>query len=338
MRSTGKVIWSHNTSTDTDAGSADLGHLELAARRRRRGDRQRRRHAAGYDVATGKQRWIGPAARRQLQLAAPRHDRRRDAGRDSQRARSGERRIPPTANCCGNYKWEGGAIVQPAITDDGDILINAMSATGGIGTQRLTIKHDASGWTPEERWTSNGLKPYFNDYVIHKGHAYGFDNNILVVHRSRRRQAQVEGRTLRQRPDVAARRSGSAARDVGRRRARARQRDDRSVQGDREDSRSSTRRPGTIRWSSATCCWSGTARRWRRSASPPNVRAPATNAEIRDQGSGIRDSARSPAAPRCCRRAPAESSRRSPAPRRDWQRRSDRNRRAALSSPQTARR
>jgi hypothetical protein len=32
----------------------------------------------------------------------------------------------------------------------------------------------------EERWTSNGLKPYFNDYVIHKGHALGFDGNILA--------------------------------------------------------------------------------------------------------------------------------------------------------------
>ena len=31
------------------------------------------------------------------------------------------------------YKWEGGAIVQPAVTEDGDILINAMSATGGVG-------------------------------------------------------------------------------------------------------------------------------------------------------------------------------------------------------------
>ena len=47
--------------------------------------------------------------------------------------------------------------------------------------RRLAVaQRGAAGWTATERWTSNGLKPYFNDFVVHKGHAFGFDGNILA--------------------------------------------------------------------------------------------------------------------------------------------------------------
>jgi hypothetical protein len=32
----------------------------------------------------------------------------------------------------------------------------------------------------EERWTTTGLKPFFNDFVVHENHAYGFDGAILA--------------------------------------------------------------------------------------------------------------------------------------------------------------
>jgi hypothetical protein len=45
--------------------------------------------------------------------------------------------------------------------------------------RRLAVARSGGKWTAEERWTSNGLKPYFNDFVVHKGHAFGFDGSIL---------------------------------------------------------------------------------------------------------------------------------------------------------------
>jgi outer membrane protein assembly factor BamB len=75
------------------------------------------------------------------------------------------------------------SIVQPAMV--GGDLVAAMGgdAVAGIptgGLHRVTIARGPSGWTTRERWHSAGLKPYFNDFVVHEGHAYGFDGRILA--------------------------------------------------------------------------------------------------------------------------------------------------------------
>jgi hypothetical protein len=62
---------------------------------------------------------------------------------------------------------------------EGGILITTGNAMGGLGTRRLAVAQGADGWKVEEVWTSQGLKPYFNDFVVHAGHAYGFDGSIL---------------------------------------------------------------------------------------------------------------------------------------------------------------
>jgi outer membrane protein assembly factor BamB len=79
------------------------------------------------------------------------------------------------------HLWTGYPIVQPALTADGDILLSVSEASG---TRRIAIAHGptsgSTGWTVDERWTSAGLKPYFNDFVVHNGHAFGFDGGILA--------------------------------------------------------------------------------------------------------------------------------------------------------------
>ena len=75
------------------------------------------------------------------------------------------------------HKWKGFPIVQPAVEADGTVLVAAASDSG---TRRLAVAPKSVGWSVEERWTSPALKPYFNDFVVHQEHAYGFDGRILA--------------------------------------------------------------------------------------------------------------------------------------------------------------
>lgn len=68
-------------------------------------------------------------------------------------------------------------IVQPAVLNETDILIG----TGmGVGTRRIRVARDGDKWPIEEVWTSKQFKPYYNDFVVHGDHLYGFDGPILL--------------------------------------------------------------------------------------------------------------------------------------------------------------
>ena len=67
-------------------------------------------------------------------------------------------------------------IAQPAFIDEGQLLVG----DGILGVRRIGVARDGDEWTVSERWSSNRLKPYFNDLVLHRGHAYGFDGAILA--------------------------------------------------------------------------------------------------------------------------------------------------------------
>jgi outer membrane protein assembly factor BamB len=83
---------------------------------------------------------------------------------------------PADGNVLWEHPWGGDPIVQPVLTPDGGVLI-AVTAMSGV--RRLAVENGAGGWTIEERWTSKGLKPYYSEFVVHDGHAFGFDGSRL---------------------------------------------------------------------------------------------------------------------------------------------------------------
>ncbi len=176
----GAVVWSRNAAADTRVEVPDWGFassplvIDDAVIVAVSGQ------LAAYDVATGAPRWSGPAGG--AGYSSP-HLATIDGVAQILLLR-GSRTIsvaPSDGTLLWEHVWQPGVgIVQPALSEDGDVLITVGDAMGAIGIRRLAVARGAAGWTVEERWTSRGLKPYFNDFVVHNGHAFGFDGSILA--------------------------------------------------------------------------------------------------------------------------------------------------------------
>jgi len=131
---------------------------------------------AAYEAATGQLKWLGESVGgsyssphlatiggiEQLLILTPEGA----AGLD-----------PATGATLWRHEWKGLPIIQPSLIPGGGILISASQTQG---TRRINLVPNHDGWRVDTGWTSLALKPYFNDTVIHKGHAYGFDARILT--------------------------------------------------------------------------------------------------------------------------------------------------------------
>jgi outer membrane protein assembly factor BamB len=184
----GSVIWTHDVAKDTEK---EVPYWGFASSPLVAGDRvivAASGKLAGYDIASGDLRWVGPkgGGYSSPHLATI-------AGVEQILILNGAGAVsvaPEDGKLLWSYDWPGDGIVQPGITEDGDILIGSGSGMGGnTGLRRVAVtrapgewdpERGAGGWTFQEKWTSTGLKPYFNDFVIDKGFAYGFDGGILA--------------------------------------------------------------------------------------------------------------------------------------------------------------
>jgi outer membrane protein assembly factor BamB len=176
----GAVVWTRNAASDTGAPNPGwgfagsplvVGDVVIVAASGR---------LAAYDVATGEKRWLGPA--NGAGYSSP-HLMTIDGVPQVLLLRGS--RSTSFAPADGTQLWEhvgepGVSIVQPALAADGDVLIAAGDSMGGQGIRRIAVARGPAGWTASERWMSRGLKPYYNDFVVHEGHAFGFDGTILA--------------------------------------------------------------------------------------------------------------------------------------------------------------
>ncbi|OYV83136.1 MAG: hypothetical protein B7Z73_16375 [Planctomycetia bacterium 21-64-5] len=68
------------------------------------------------------------------------------------------------------------AMVQPHVLDSNELMV---AADGGL--VRMAVDRDGGGFRLTPRWSvpAKGLRPAFNDFVVHKGAIYGFDEGIF---------------------------------------------------------------------------------------------------------------------------------------------------------------
>jgi outer membrane protein assembly factor BamB len=176
----GRLVWSRNVGADSgitipDWGFASspllTGDLVIVA-------------AAGklvaYQRTTGTPRWFGPDG-------GPGYSSPHLATIDGvpQILLLNGGGVTSVATADGAKLWEmtvvssgmSSPIVQPAFTADGDLLLGDGVASA---LRRVAVTRSSGVWTVEERWKSTGLKPLFNDFVVHQGYAFGFDGTILA--------------------------------------------------------------------------------------------------------------------------------------------------------------
>jgi len=175
----GSVVWSRNAASDTGAKLPGWGFASSPLVNGNTVIVATSGVLAAYDRATGNPRWQGPAG--DSGYSSPHLSTIDGVAQILLLNTTGAISVAPADGALlWKHEWAGDGIVQPAVIAGGNVLLGSGSGLAANGTRSLAVAHGSGGWSVEERWTSNGLKPYFNDFVVHKGHAFGFDGSILA--------------------------------------------------------------------------------------------------------------------------------------------------------------
>jgi len=178
--SDGTVLWSRNAVADTGTKVPGWGFASSPLVFRDMVIVAASGRLVAYDAASGAPRWLGPSNGNGY--SSPHLETIDGVAQILLMSSFGVTSVAPSdGSLLWKYAWESDTrIMQPAMTADGDLLMSVGDAMGGGGLRRIAISHAAAGWATEERWTSTGLKPSFNDFVVHDGDVFGFDGGILA--------------------------------------------------------------------------------------------------------------------------------------------------------------
>ncbi len=175
----GAVVWSRNAASDTKvklpgwgftSSPLVVGDVVIVATAGT---------LAAYDLATGAPRWVGPNGGGSY--SSPHLATIQGVPQIILLSATGATSVAPAD---GKQLWvhplpSSARIVQPGLTTEGDVLAHEGE---GNALHRIAATQGTGGWTVAERWITEGLNPYFSDFVVHKGHAFGFSgSNIACI-------------------------------------------------------------------------------------------------------------------------------------------------------------
>lgn len=186
--SDGSQVWQRNLADDTGAPVPDWGFsaspLVSEGLVVVHGGAPDGKAVVAYDRDTGEPVWFGPAGA--LSYSSLHEVVLKGQTQWLIATGEGVTSFAPDGTLLWDHSWPapGGArIVQPAFTDDGDVILG----TGfGMGLRRIDVvrsgvEGEGDDWSTSAEWTSTAMKPYYNDLVLHEGVAYGFDNRIFAA-------------------------------------------------------------------------------------------------------------------------------------------------------------
>jgi hypothetical protein len=86
---------------------------------------------------------------------------------------------PVTGTVLWQFGWiQAGAprAVQAHVLGSSRVVAGTLS---GPGVGLVDVTQEGDRWTVAEVWATTQMKPEFPDFVVHQGHAYGFDDALF---------------------------------------------------------------------------------------------------------------------------------------------------------------